>query len=293
MKSIHSLDHLLLRRGGPATIRRLRWIDARLHWVGEMSRGDLVRRFSISASQGSADFAAYREIAPGNLLLDHTDKRIKAAPAFRPLFQPDARSWLEEEREAEMEGLPDFVRANDPWTIAPPDVLREIVRSCAARTCVSVRYASLSSGTVDRRTLAPHTLVDVGDRLHTRAFDHAKGRFSDFVLSRMSDPEPQPNEPWVDPSADAVWRETVELEIGPRDDLDEAQARTAMAELGLPPSGGRLAMSRATAFYSLERLGLVGRSPSRYVCRNVGELPDELTRMGRPERDPPPLQDGG
>jgi transposase len=270
--SIHSIDNLLAKRGGPATVQRLRWIEAKLFWSGEMSRSDLMKRFAISASQASLDLASYRDVAPGNLVLDHADKRLKAAEPFEPVFAHDARAWVEEERQAGTEAIPDCVRAGDPWTSAPTEVVRAMMRAASNRSCVSVLYASLSSGSSERRLLSPHTIVDVGDRLHARAFDHGKLRFADFVLARMDEPEHEGAAQWVDGSADADWNEEVSVDLEPDPDLGAAQAATAMREIGLDPGGGRLTVRRALAFYLLERIGFVGSSPGRYACTNYREL---------------------
>lgn len=276
MLSIHSIDHLLAKRGGPATVQRLRWIDGKLYWTGEMSRSDLMRRFGISASQASVDLAAYKEIAPGNILLDHADKRLKAPASFVPVFIQDAKAWIEEERQAQTVGVPDILRANDPWIAGPPDVLRALVRAASNRSCVSVDYVSLAFGTRERRTLSPHTLVDVNDRLHARAFDHGKGRFGDFVLSRMSKPLAALDITWVAAEADAGWQDVVGVDLVPDPDMPAALSATAMGELGLPPGGGRLEVRQALAFYLLQRIGYIEPSRRRYVCDNFDDLADRV-----------------
>lgn len=272
MMSIHSLDHLLTKRGGPATVQRLRWIEAKLYWSGEMSRGDLMKRFAISASQASIDLASYKDVAPGNIVLDHADKRLKAGEPFEPVFVHDARAWVEEERQAGTEAIADCVRASDPWATVPTDVVRAMMRAATNRSCVSVLYVSLSSGSRERRLLSPHTIVDVGDRLHARAFDHGKLRFADFVLARMDGPEHEGGAQWVDGSADSDWNEEIGLELGPSVELEAVQAATAMREIGLPASGGRLYVRRALAFYLLKRVGFVEDLHARYVCSNFEQL---------------------
>ena len=66
-------------------------------------------------------------------------------------------------------------------------LFRVLRQACRLETGVDVTYGSLSSGTVVRRRIYPHTLVRVGRRLHARAWCPMEKAHRDFVLSRMTD----------------------------------------------------------------------------------------------------------
>ena len=55
--------------------RRLAFIEERLFWLGEVNRGDLIRRFGVSPSQASKDIARYLELSPAGLSYDKSAKR--------------------------------------------------------------------------------------------------------------------------------------------------------------------------------------------------------------------------
>jgi len=70
---------------------RLAFIDFCLHFFGHITRNDLVNRFQTGLAACTRDFAAYRELASTNLLLDHSTKQYYRTAAFVALFkyQPD------------------------------------------------------------------------------------------------------------------------------------------------------------------------------------------------------------
>ena len=75
--------------------QRLEFIDLRLFWDGLINRSDLVKQFSISVPQASADLARYQQLAPENIEYDASSKAYQATAQFKPrIAEPKARHYL-------------------------------------------------------------------------------------------------------------------------------------------------------------------------------------------------------
>ncbi|MDJ0388292.1 WYL domain-containing protein [Roseomonas sp. E05] len=283
MASIQSLDHLLERRNGAAILRRLRWIEDRLCWLGQFRRGDLVERFQVSPQQASGDLAAFLEASGGGAVMDPSTKAYHPAPGHEWLFPKDARRWIREETEAGARTLPvEEVRL--PERRGRDDVVAALLRAHDSRTPVRMTYRSMSSSDTVSRVVSGHTLVDTGDRLHLRGWDGERRRFADFVLARIAEAWPEPGAVWVDGEADTMWHETADVVLEAAPGLPPPQRAMVEAEYGM--SGGRLRMPvrKALVTYVLDRLGLLPhpeddgpqRRNLRIRCSNMGELRDFL-----------------
>ena len=81
-------------------------------------------------------------------------------------------------------------------------------------------YRSLSSGR-STREVVPFVLVDNGLRWHIRGYDRKRSRFSDFVITRISEPEilDEPLKEHENREHDIQWNRIVELEIVPHPKL--------------------------------------------------------------------------
>jgi hypothetical protein len=170
---------------------RLFYIDFLACFLGRLSRTDLTGRFDISGAAATRDIAFYRALAPGNISLDPSTKTYRSGPGFQPLFPHDPARALQ----AVTEGLGDamagppvpHVRAEHPLRLNQPrlEVLAPLTRAIAGSHAVEVSYNSLTSGETIRE-IVPHALVDTGVRWHVRAYDRRRGRFGDFVLTRIA-----------------------------------------------------------------------------------------------------------
>lgn len=76
----------LLEELTQAQRERLSHIDFKLFFLGELRRADVVGRFGTGPAAATRDIAQYREIAPGNLILDNVDKVYRPTESFVPLF---------------------------------------------------------------------------------------------------------------------------------------------------------------------------------------------------------------
>lgn len=216
---------------GQAQRERLFHIDFRAWFLGRVSRADLMRRFGVKEAAATRDIALYRQLAPDNLAFDSSRKIYLCAEGFRPLFaHPPERTLT-----AIAEGLGDdavgepgpHVRTERPLRLNFPaiEVIAAVSRAIAERRWLRIRYTSLASGE-SAREIAPFALVDTGMRWHARAFDRRRGRFLDFVLTRISAAEFTPGAVGEveDREADDQWTRVVALELVPHPALDRPEA---------------------------------------------------------------------
>jgi hypothetical protein len=77
---------LAIRRLSPAVSLRLHFIDCALAHYGTLNRVLLMDYFGISQPQASIDIAAYKELAPDNMVYDSSTKRYRRTEAFKRLW---------------------------------------------------------------------------------------------------------------------------------------------------------------------------------------------------------------
>lgn len=237
---------------------RLAFIEFRLMFLGSANRPDLARRFGVSESAASRDFALYRQLAPGNLHYDRSTALYIPAPGLVPLFHYSAAQVLA----ALAEGFgDDFVATPKSWLPcelpsrlnAPDiDILRPVARALYTGSSLQIGYRSLSSG-LTRKTIAPLVLVDNGLRWHLRAYEPEQERYADFVLNRME--EAQLLDAKVDQAglrqADQAWQQMLRLEIKPHPQL--RHPNTVAYEYGMYDGSLSLEVRAALAGYLLRR----------------------------------------
>lgn len=199
---------------------RLSHIDFRVNFIGSVGRNDLINRFGIKEAAATRDISQYKRLVPGNILYDGQSKRYLRAETFVPLF--DYRS--DHVLTALSQGLGEdlvcrrkaFIPCDRPAALNRPslDVISFVSRAIYHNKVLKIDYRSLTSGATSREII-PFALADSGLRWHVRAFDRKKSRFSDFVLTRISNPiiiESKVEEHETR-EADIQWNRIVELEI--------------------------------------------------------------------------------
>lgn len=210
---------------------RLAFIEVRAFYCGDLSRGDIEKRFGVKPAASARDLATYRRLAPDNLWYDPSRRRYKPSDGFRPLFQQSAERILTWFKSGFGDGLDLNLRRPVPCESASElsfptlEILATITRAISAGELIRVRYLSLASGP-STKVLAPLALADTGLRWHLRAFDQTRDRFSDFVLTRISKatsltqviPENQSLQ------CDTQWARVVRLELGPHPRVKHPEA---------------------------------------------------------------------
>ncbi len=279
--------------------QRLAFIDERLFWLGEVNRTDLVRRFGISMSQASGDIARYLALDPSGVVYDKSAKRYVASAGFAPVLGlPDASRLLGELRLVALGSLAaedTMLGAVPPFDVAPlperpvdPVVLRAVWHAIRDGRALALRYQSMSRPSALQRVIEPHALAHDGFRWHVRAFDRETESFRDFVLGRLSHPQPG-GKRTSRPRDDTDWTTFITLIVSPHPGLSAAQAKAIAIDYGIRGKTASIRVRRALLFYALKRLGLDVPADTRppheqhIVLVNRPEVEAVLARRSDPE----------
>lgn len=237
---------------------RLAFLEMRAYFTGELRRADIEARFGIKPAASSRDIGVYREIAPENLDYDSAGRCYRPSAVFRPLFEFHSErvlAWL-------LQGFGDGLDVRQrqvapcegPGNLIKPDleVLGTLTRSMCARRALRINYLSLASG-AKKREIVPVALADNGLRWHVRAFDRERGRFGDFVLTRIAkaqeiEGEVSENEMLA---ADEQWARMVDMELVPHPAIKQPKA--IEADYGLEDGVLKIKARAALAGYVLRR----------------------------------------
>lgn len=233
---------------------RLGWIEASLLYGGVFDRCAYRRRFEISEPQVSVDlrdfvFAINR--AGGAMGVERGVLAGHLAD-ISPFDRPGVCEWME------TMGGSAYVRVEDSFRVEPdPRLIQEIMASISARRPMTFTYISLSSG-VSRKTASIHTVVSALGRMHARGYDHGKGRWSDFVLGRMTEIHRSTDvRSYFGMAHDSDWNDFVDLGISPSDHLDSCQRSAVALEFGIHQGGERvMRVRRALEIYVRIEIGL-------------------------------------
>ncbi|WP_313137823.1 WYL domain-containing protein [Paracoccus jeotgali] len=126
------------------------------------------------------------------------------------IVEPSLAEWLRVMLAAQYISTSGMERA-DPSS----QTIRMITNAIHDRRALFIRYASRSVSHPAWRAVSPHSVVHVVGRHHVRCFDHGKGRYSDFVLTRILaatfDRSDTPE--YVDLRRDDAWRQMVNVRL--------------------------------------------------------------------------------
>ena len=238
---------------------RQKHIDLRLRFLGEIRRSDLMQRFGIRSAAASRDLAFYKELAPNNIRYESRGKRYLIGENFAPIFAiPSAQvlGWLGEQLgDVTAPSSEPLLPCLTPPTISNPDmgVLAVVARAIHRGQVLNIRYHSISSGE-SLRDIVPFALLDTGLRWHVRAFDRKTQAFRDFVLTRISSPNPKPDDrPLRHELAehDVQWTRIVELDLVPHP--DQPRPEVTLMDFDMPGGVMRLKVRAALAGYALRK----------------------------------------
>ncbi len=238
---------------------RLKHIELRLRFLGEVRRPDLMQRFSIQSAAASRDLALYKELAPDNIDYDSRGKRYLLGMNFAPLFPAPSEqvlSWLAEQLgDATAPSSDALLPCLMPSRLSHPDldVLACVTRAIHLGQVLGIRYHSISSGEAHRE-IVPFALLDTGPRWHVRAYDRNSQQFRDFVLTRIQDPEPRLDDPpqrHERPEHDVQWTRIVELDLVPHP--DQPRPEITRMDYGMTEGALRLKLRAAIAGYVLRK----------------------------------------
>ncbi|WP_395340667.1 WYL domain-containing protein [Ningiella sp. W23] len=171
---------------------RLAFIDFNLQFFGKISRNDLISRFKTGLAASTRDFAAYKELAENNLVLDHSTKQYFRTEQFKALFSFSADAILQSVSKGFSDGITNDIQPSahcfEAVQLIHPDIniIATLMRAIHNQQACIVKYVSVSSGESQRR-LVPHAIINNGHRWHVRAYDGKSKSFRDFVCTRFSE----------------------------------------------------------------------------------------------------------
>lgn len=247
---------------------RLAFLELRAFFTGELRRSDIESRFGIKPAASSRDLALYREIAPDNLEYDAVSRCYRPSVSFASVFEfnPDrVLAWLLQGFGDGLDlGLRPPAPCEGPGQLTRPDLhaLSSITRSMCAKRAARISYLSLTSGS-KHREIVPVALADNGLRWHVRAFDRERGRFGDFVLTRISKVQEVdgPVAEYESLTADEQWARMVELELVPHPGIEHPKA--IEADYGMHDGVLRIKARAALTGYVLRRWNVDASSDHR------------------------------
>ncbi len=251
-----------------ATRQRLQYIEIMAFYAGVVTRSDVARAFGLSDPAATKDLKLYGDLAPGNLVYNHSVFGFVPGAGFAAVFADLAPVAVLPVIAANLAvangpyggtlvyGLP-TASLPLPARLPGAQTLAQITRAIHGRRKLQVSYRSLSgrdsSGT---RLLEPHTLVNTGLRWHVRAYSEDSCDFRDFVLSRIVAAEcleapAESGEPYDDD-----WVEWVSLKLAPHRGLDAMRRESLLLDYGASGAVIEVKVRRALLGYVLQRLGV-------------------------------------
>lgn len=252
---------------------RYRLIEIVALWEGRLTTNHLQLAFGIGRQQASRDINAYlNEYAPDNLIYDRQLKGYKPNTGFNPKFTRGiADEYLQilntqQDLINTFESLTPESRLTE--TITPPlrdlrpSVLAPITQAARESKRVEICYSSLRNPDPEYRVIQPHTVVFNGNRWHVRAFCEKNSRYSDFVLSRISD-EPDITLPGTNTAeGDVAWQTQVTLILKPDPRLSKSQKKLIERDFGMEKGKLKLETRGALVTYVLQNLRIENEDPA-------------------------------
>ena len=266
-----------------ATRQRLQYIEIMAWYAGVVTRSDVVRAFGLSDPAATKDLKLYSDLAPGNLVYNHSVFGFVPGEGFAAVFADLAPAAVLPIIAANLAvangpygdvlvyGLPTAALPL-PARLPGPQTLAQITRAIHGRRRLRVSYRSLSDrDSPAMRILEPHTLVNTGIRWHVRAYSEDTCDFRDFVLSRIVAAEcleahAESGEPYDDD-----WVEWVGLQLAPHSGLDAVRRESLLLDYGASGEVIEVKVRRALLGYVLQRLN-VDTTPDHSLNPNAYQL---------------------
>ena len=251
-----------------ATRQRLQYIEVMAWYAGVVTRSDVARAFGLSDPAATKDLKLYGDLAPGNLVYNHSVFGFVPGEGFAAVFADLAPAAVLPVIAANLAvangpygneliyGLP-TVTLPLPARLPGPQTLAQITRAIRGRRKLRVSYRSLSRRESQaERVLEPHTLVDAGLRWHVRAYSEDTCEFRDFVLSRIVEAECLNIPAESGEQYDDDWEETVSVRLAPHAGLDAARRESLLLDYGANGGDIEVNVRRALLGYVLQRLSV-------------------------------------
>lgn len=269
-----------------ATRQRLQYIEIMAFYGGVVTRSDVAKAFTISDAAATKDLKLYGDLAPNNLLYNHSVFGFVPSPTFSAAFADLAPATVLPIIAANLSVAGGSYGAASlyglttaalplPTRLPSAQVLAQITRAIRGHKKLRVSYRSLSDrSSKEWRKLEPHALVDNGIRWHVRAYSEDTYDFRDFVLSRFTQAECLLDLAESNVQYDDDWVEMVNLQLGPHAKLDAQKRESLLLDYGAGDTHSKVIevnVRRALVGYLLQRLG-VDTSKDRSMNPNTYQL---------------------
>ena len=250
------------------TRQRLQYIEIMAYYSGVVTRSDVAKAFGISDAAATKDLKLYGDLAPSNLLYNHSVFGFVPSEGFREVFADLSPAAVLPMMAANlavaggpygetsiyglaMEALP------LPNRLPSRQVLAQITRAIRGRNKLQVSYRSLSDrDSQEQRILEPHALVNTGIRWHVRAYSVETYDFRDFVLSRFVAATGLNEAAESSVQYDDDWVEMVCLKLSPHPKLDAKKQENLLLDYGASDKVIEVTVRRALIAYVLQRLSV-------------------------------------
>lgn len=256
-----------------ATRQRLQYIEIMAYYSGVVTRSDVAKAFGISDAAATKDLKLYGDLAPSNLIYNHSVFGFVPSDGYREVFADLSPAAVLPIIAANLavaggpygaESIYGLTTASLPLPARLPhhQVLAQITRAIFGRKKLQVSYRSLSDRDSPeaannlQRILEPHALVDTGIRWHVRAYSDATYDFRDFVLSRFTQATCLNTLAESNVEFDDDWVEMVCLKLGPHADLDAPKRKSLLLDYGASGEVIEINVRRALIGYVLQRLSV-------------------------------------
>jgi hypothetical protein len=255
-----------------ATRQRLQYIEVMAWYTGVVTRSDVARAFGLSDPAATKDLKLYSDLAPGNLVYNHSVFGFVPGDGFSSVFADLTPAAVLPIIAANLavasgpygaESIYGLPTASLPLPTRLPgaQILAQITRAIHGHRKLRVSYRSLSNREgfeiPPQRIIEPHTLVNAGIRWHARAYNEETCDFRDFVLSRIEQAEclEAPAESSV--QYDDDWVESVKLRLAPHAGLDAVRRASLLLDYGATADSViEIEVRRALLGYLLQRLNV-------------------------------------
>jgi hypothetical protein len=251
-----------------ATCQRLQFIETMAYYSGVVTRSDVANAFGISDAAATKDLKLYGDLAPNNLLYNHSVFGFVPSPSFGEVFADLTPAAVLPMIAANLAvaGGPYgeksiYGLATDslplPNRLPSRQVLAQITRAIRGHNKLQVSYRSLSDReSQEQRILEPHALVNTGIRWHVRAYSVETYDFRDFVLSRFVTATGLNEAAESNVQYDDDWVEMVALKLSPHPKLDAKKQASLLLDYGASDQSIEVTVRRALIGYVLQRLNV-------------------------------------
>ena len=245
--------------------QRLAYIDCCLEYFGEVNRQDVAEYFGIGVTSCTRDFMRYRELAPKNLSLRHTDKHYVRTNVFAPLFKHTLQTTLVDVSEGFESIIPSVTFpekiSTELITLRPHQhsTFAGLTRAIFEAGTVHIILQDLNDGEVSG-AFTPHSLFCLDTSWYVRGYCHTQQMFKSlpiYAIDKMQRGNTLAGR--IERSeGDIEWNSTREITI--RVSSDAKNKRAIQLKYGILDNSHRINVRLAMLDQILEHLNIDAES---------------------------------